>query len=342
MGDNSNFAWADLSTFDLENIKKFYSKLFGWQYQSEQGYNIGLANNKESSGICTMPEKFKKINMPSFWMSYVQVSDIESIVKKSEKNGGKVEVYPEDFGGFGKVALIRDPSGAGFTVYQGKDLKGKDVLGNHGRMTWNELYVSDLNLVQPFYENVFGWKIKKEKNTLARYKILNQKHEHIATIQVLSNEIKGDKEFWGVYFSVDNLDDAEKIIKENSGKIISKEVSSFGKYLIAEDPCGAFFYLLEGQKESQGVISLRSLKWRAGVGIGLVYVAVVMNLTWVWGIIFLVWVIPDLKTGSTYFFEAIHRKQNPIMYWIIVGSWLWLSLFLFSGIFYPDSFSLSW
>jgi len=99
----SKFIWADLSTFDIQSAKRFYNQCFGWEYQAlDDGYLSCLVQDSPTAGLYTMPEKFQGMGMPSFWMSYVHVDDLEKIVRLAD-------------------ALIRDPAGAGFTCYEGED-----------------------------------------------------------------------------------------------------------------------------------------------------------------------------------------------------------------------------
>ena len=78
-----------------------------------------------------------------------------------------------------------------------------------------------------------------------------------------------------------------------------------------------------------------NIKWRTLIGLALIYVTVILypNYQWIWGILFLYWVIPDLFTGTTHFIEPIIRSKNPILYWIIVITWLGLSVYILVGAF---------
>lgn len=78
------------------------------------------------------------------------------------------------------------------------------------------------------------------------------------------------------------------------------------------------------------------IKWRSILGLTLIYVAVFFDLQWVWGILFLIWVIPDIISGVTYFLEPVHKKDNPILYWAIVGSWILLSVLMILSLFMPE------
>jgi hypothetical protein len=75
------------------------------------------------------------------------------------------------------------------------------------------------------------------------------------------------------------------------------------------------------------------IKWRTIIALILMYIAMFMNWEWAWGILFLFWVIPDIFSGVTYFIEPIEKRQNPILYWIIVVSWILMAIYSFSVLF---------
>lgn len=81
---------------------------------------------------------------------------------------------------------------------------------------------------------------------------------------------------------------------------------------------------------------MQKSKIRTILGLVLVYVAIFLNWQWIWGVLFLVWVIPDLISGITYFMEPVERKEHPLLYWIIVLSWLWMSLYMIATPFFPQ------
>lgn len=155
----NSFVWPDLSTFDIDAAMTFYNQCFGWGYRkSVNDYSIAEINSKAAAGIFTMPEKFQRIGMPSFWMSYIRVADIEQTVRVAAEHGATVEIQPQPAPGGGLIALIRDPAGAGFTCYEGDDPGGR--ADDPGHMVWNELHISDLGKVDTFYTSVFGWVVR--------------------------------------------------------------------------------------------------------------------------------------------------------------------------------------
>ena len=186
---NNNFIWTDLSTFNVRIAKQFYGASFGWQFKNiGDGYLTCYAQKVPSAGLYRMPDFFQKINMPSFWMSYIHVSNINETVQLAEQLGAKIEVQPEAAPGGGQIALIRDPAGAGFTCYEGEALGGRDAGNNAGRMVWNELHVSALSTIEAFYTTLFQWQIRSTEQA-NRYEIYSNGHL-IAGIQVSPNEIR--------------------------------------------------------------------------------------------------------------------------------------------------------
>lgn len=330
---NNTFIWADLSTFDLQVAKQFYKQCFAWNYQEvDSEYWSCQANGRPAAGLFIMPEKFQNIGMPSFWMPYIQVESIEELVHKAERQGAKVEIKAQPAPGGGVIALIRDPAGAGFTCFEGDNSGITKEEGNLGRVVWNELHVSDIAKVRSFYTKVFGWRIEST-DTIDRYEIFAsmESSDPIAGIQVASNSVKGDKEYWGVYFSVSNLADAAKNIEKNGGKIVAEQAMGDQSALLAYDSQDAAFYIVEAKHDSHAVgetSNQSTHKWRAILGLVIVALAVTTEASWIWGLLFLVWVVPDIRRGTTHFLEFVDRRSNPIVYWLIMITWLTLSIYL--------------
>ncbi|NEO52132.1 MAG: hypothetical protein F6K54_02950 [Okeania sp. SIO3B5] len=78
---------------------------------------------------------------------------------------------------------------------------------------------------------------------------------------------------------------------------------------------------------------MNKIKWRTILGLILVWVGTILNWEWMWGILFLIWVISDFFTGVTYFIEPITKKDNPLLYWLIMISWVALSVLSIATIF---------
>ncbi len=234
----NHFIYADLSTYDLIKSQQFYGDLFGWKYyNSGEDYLIAFTGKKEATGLYATPKKFQEMNMPSFWMSYIQVNDVLETVELARKNGGIIELVDLE-ASIGKIALIRDPAGAGFTVYEG-DMLNVRTESTLNTLVWNELFVSDKSKVKSFYETIFHWKIKSQGSN--RYSIVDTQGKEISAINEVPNSIKGKYEYWSVFFGVDNVSKSKEIAVQNGGSLVYEDSYS----TVLADSFGAFFHLVE-------------------------------------------------------------------------------------------------
>lgn len=232
---HGTFIWADLSTFRRDVTEPFYSAVMGWRFDDGLASTGGLA----VAQVYTMPEKFQKIGMPSFWMSYIAVSDINAAIDAACDLGGKVELGPEPFEG-GQIALIRDPLGAGFTVYEGAPL-GEVARGSGSRLG-HALFVSDASAVRDFYAQLFGWTFGAGFGGMQSILAHNQR---VASLhEVPSEEQRGKEQYWAVLFAHDNLAMAQARALEHGGQIVSETQLPEGPTTIIADPDGGTFFLV--------------------------------------------------------------------------------------------------
>lgn len=234
----NNFIFADLSTYTPKQTMVFYEKVFGWKYYESDCYYSAFKGDKEVCGLYETPEKFKQMRMPHFWMSYVQVNSVARTVEKARELGGIIEVVDES--ALGKVALIRDPQGSGFTVYEGENLTHTRTQNEPNTLVWNELHVSDAAKVIPFYEGIFNWTFKDQGH--GTYNILNDKEEHIADLMEIPNDYKGKYEYWVCTFGVDDLSTTRAQILNLGGTLVSDEGH---RLLMTDNSQEAFFYVRE-------------------------------------------------------------------------------------------------
>ncbi|NNE98886.1 MAG: VOC family protein [Pyrinomonadaceae bacterium] len=115
MPKHGEICWTELSTSDLEAAKSFYSALFGWEYKesdsTEMEYTeIHLGGEKQFGGMYKKPPEMSEV--PSHWMSYISVDDIDDSLQKATENGGTVVVPATDIPGTGRFGMITDPTGA--------------------------------------------------------------------------------------------------------------------------------------------------------------------------------------------------------------------------------------
>ncbi len=232
---NGKFIWADLSTYDTGSSTNFYKSVFGWELHNTEGYYLATIDEKSIAGIYETPSFFQKIKMPHFWMSYFQVESTAQAVERAKESVGIIEIENANFYE-GNIALIRDPQGAGFTIYDGNQLDF-GIADRSACVVSTELQVSDLSEVIPFYTSLFGWDLKRIDAYTYR---VNTDHTHQITIRQVDNNTKGKYEYWVTTILVNDLTSTCNLIEKNGGLIISKEEN---RYMMTDDSQEAFFYI---------------------------------------------------------------------------------------------------
>lgn len=235
----NDFIYADLSTYTPTETISFYEKVFGWKYYKYDTYYTAYIGNTEVAGLYETPERFKQMRMPHFWMSYIQVNSVTETVQKAKELGGIIELESQINNG-DKVALIRDPLGAGFTVYEGNQLQNIRTKNTANTLIWNELHVSEASKVIPFYQGIFNWNIIQDHES--SYKVFNLQNEHIATIQEISNAYKGTYEYWVCTFGVEDIEASKETILKQGGTVITTEEN---RILFSDNSNESFFYVKE-------------------------------------------------------------------------------------------------
>ncbi len=119
MPDHGQICWNELTTQDLSKAKEFYAELLGWKFEQSKAVELEYPEIKVSGesvgGMMQMTEEWKMPEtgelMPSHWMTYIAVDDVDAAAQKVEQFGGKICVPPTDIQ-VGRFAVINDPGGA--------------------------------------------------------------------------------------------------------------------------------------------------------------------------------------------------------------------------------------
>lgn len=304
---HGNFVWADLSTFRPGTTNPFYQKLFGWRTSDY----MATLSGAPVAGIYEMPEKFQKIGMPSFWMSYMAVDDIDQVVAVATEQGGKVEIQPSEFDGGGKYALIRDPLGAGFTVYQGSIFDGPNPGSNRAG---HALFVSDAQAIIPFYSALFGWEFDQTQAGI--WSIQNHGEEIAELHEVPDPAVRGKEEYWAVLFQSPDLSKSAQIIEQSGGNVLRRMTVLGENVAMASDPDGAMFMMIE-----TGNSSSQPLPWLAYLGLALVFSTFLIPANLGTAMFLLIWVVLALINKETWLFERVSAFDHTLLFWVLIATY---------------------
>jgi predicted enzyme related to lactoylglutathione lyase len=156
------FAWYDIMAVDETVTNPFYSGLFGWDFSAEprpaDGYRMVTFQGQGLGG--SLP--FKTESGRSHWMGYIQVTGIEDHVARARELGAVIFVELMEIPDVGKFAVLDDPTGAPFYLYEIVPEYRATSTGydrGPGHIIWNELITNDLATASDFYREIAGWEL---------------------------------------------------------------------------------------------------------------------------------------------------------------------------------------
>jgi len=112
--------WNELITSDPAAAIAFYTQLFGWGTEAfgtspDGEYTMFTHEGIPFGGVMKTPMP----GVPTHWLNYVVVEDIEASIEKARSQGGQVCMGPMDIPDVGRIAVITDPQGAAIGLHQG-------------------------------------------------------------------------------------------------------------------------------------------------------------------------------------------------------------------------------
>jgi hypothetical protein len=111
------FIWSELSSSDPAKSKAFYSAVFGWGWGGADEYPEAQVSGRTIGGI--MPKSADMpAGVPDNWLVYFGAADVDADVKKATDLGASVVAGPADIPGTGRFAVLVDPQGAAFALFQ--------------------------------------------------------------------------------------------------------------------------------------------------------------------------------------------------------------------------------
>ncbi len=114
--------WTDLTVADASGVKDFYRDVVGWEPSEVQmgdysDFNMTTPDSgRPVAGICH--SKGVNSDLPSQWLIYITVRDVDRSAARCVELGGQVVAGPKQMGKFGRYCVIQDPAGAVAALFQ--------------------------------------------------------------------------------------------------------------------------------------------------------------------------------------------------------------------------------
>jgi uncharacterized protein len=244
--EHGTFSWTDLSTPDAEASKAFYGGLFDWEFEDnpipEGGVYVMAKLGGRSAGAM-----FESSERHPAWASYVTVDDADAITERARELGANVISEPFDVMEVGRMAILQDPPGAVFCVWQPGTSIGAEVVNEPGALSLNQLNTTDPDAARRFYTDLFGWRFEEMQGGPGPYYgIYSGERVNGGMMQMPPGQPAPPH--WLVYFGIEDIDGASERITSSGGRVFVETMDvPGGKILVAQDPQGATFALFAGR-----------------------------------------------------------------------------------------------
>ena len=260
--------WIDTSQPDPEAAVRFYSELFGWEFEdvmppgSEGKYFSARIRGGDVAAVGSIPEGAPQV---ATWNTYVWVDSADGTAARVRGAGGNVLMEPFDVMDAGRMAVFADPEGAVFMVWQAREHRGARIVNEHGSLNFNDLNTRDVEGAKAFYGAVFGWRTLEipggflgwtlpgygdhlsRDNPALREQVAEVGgpegfEDVVASIVPIPDDQPDTPAHWGVTFAVDDADAIAKAAAELGGRVIVPPLDApWVRLTVITDPQGATF-----------------------------------------------------------------------------------------------------
>ena len=259
--------WVDTSQPDADAAADFYGGLFGWEIEetmpvgSDRKYLIARIRGRDVAAIASPSEGASPV---AVWNTYIEVASADEAATKVRDANGRVVIEPFDVMESGRMAVVEDPEGASFCVWQAKEHTGARVVNEHGSVNFNGLNTRDVEAAKAFYGSVFGWETLEFSPgamwRLTGYGDFLEKsnpglregmaamgappgfEDVVAALNLISIDQPDVPPHWDVTFGVDDADATVERAAELGGEIVVAPMDlPWIRTTVIRDPQGAAF-----------------------------------------------------------------------------------------------------
>jgi uncharacterized protein len=249
-------SWVDVMGPDPGQLTDFYGAVFGWDFTGPGEmpgdppgeYFVAQLRGRDVAGVASLPSQ---AGSPG-WNTYIEVESVDRTTKEIEQAGGTVLAPPFDALPAGRIAVVADPAGASFAVWEPRERRGAQVVNEPSAWSMSALNTPDRDAAAAFYGAVFGWTVDTlqlgdmEVGLFRLPGFVGGEPEQpvprdLVATMVPPNEDTGEAN-WGVDFWVDDIDRVVTTVRERGGSVFAEpyEVPPLRQAVVA-DPNGVPF-----------------------------------------------------------------------------------------------------
>ena len=246
---SGQFVWYELMTSDSSSALKFYPAVTGWgtdEFDKVQN-TMWTADDVPLGGVVQLTPEQLAHRMPSHWLPYISVDDVDASAQQAAGLGGRVLFGPQDIPGTGRFAVIADPQGASFAIYRSVDpSEGFNGTRRLGRFVWHELLTTNVDSAFDFYRKLFGWNKTTSFDMgpdVGLYQMFGKAGAEYGGMFKGSGRMEDMRPFWTCYVHVKDVKKAAEIAQKRGAQVVNgpMEVPGGDWIAVIMDPQGAAF-----------------------------------------------------------------------------------------------------
>jgi predicted enzyme related to lactoylglutathione lyase len=265
--------WVDTVQQDVAGAVSFYQQLFGWNFirsdrrsDGPRGeYFVARFFERDVAGIGSHHHN----GAPSpAWNTYVSVASAEETAEKVKTAGGKIVAAPFDVPPAGRMAVLADPMGALFRIWEAGERKGAQLVDQPVAWSMSALNTGDQRGAEKFYSEVFRWEADTSLGTVTLWRLKgyvggvpeqSMPRDVVAMMIPFTNKQahEGVASHWRVTFWVNNPDTIASDTAKLGGKIITPafDIPIFPGFrqAVLADPAGAMFLVVGDNRHTRPV-----------------------------------------------------------------------------------------
>ena len=254
------FTWYELVTNNIDKAVDFYKKVVGWDVKDAgmPGFTYKLfgKDGKDVGGMMTWagagaPE------LPPEWMGHIHTAKLDEELKAVTADGGTIIKPAQDIPGVGRFAVVMDPQKVKYLLFEPGKQDAPPRLDQMaaGNVGWHELLTADAAKAFDYYSKHYGWQkdYAHDMGPMGVYQTFRTTTPLYTGGMMNLNAPgmpPGIPPHWQFYFTVDDIEAAQKRVTDAGGKIVlpPMDVPGGSRILQATDDQGGHFALMQGPK----------------------------------------------------------------------------------------------
>ena len=145
--------WVQTLQPDPDAARGFYKALLGWEFGADGG--VAQLRGRDVAGIDMLPAG----GVPA-WITYIRVENADDAIQRASEAGGAVLIGTLDAPPAGRFAVLADPSGVPFCVWEPGERQGAQLVNEPGTWTMSSLHTPDPDGARSVLRDLFGWEVE--------------------------------------------------------------------------------------------------------------------------------------------------------------------------------------